>query len=112
MIYGDYREPNPPARVIDAVAKGEVDVSIAWGPMAGYFARRSPVPLTVTPVTPAVDPPGLPMTFGIALGVRRGNTELRDTLDAILKKRKPDIDRILDEYGVPRVAKPQPKPER
>jgi hypothetical protein len=80
--------------------------------MAGYFAKCGPVPLAVTPVTPAVDPPGLPMTFGIALGVRKGNKELGDRLDAILQARKPDIDRILDEYEVPRVAKPQPTPEQ
>jgi quinoprotein dehydrogenase-associated probable ABC transporter substrate-binding protein len=106
-VYGDYAEPNPPARVVDAVAKGEVDVAVVWGPTAGYFAKKAAVPLVLTPVVPATDAvSGLPFTFGIALGVRRGNTEFRDTLDAILVKRKADIDRILDEYGVPRVAKP------
>jgi mxaJ protein len=112
-VYGDYREPNPPARVVDAVAAGEVDAAVAWGPMAAYFARCQPVPLDVTPVEPAVDPTsGLPMTFAIALGVRKGNTELRDRLDAILVRRKAEIDAILDEYGVPRVARPQPAPAR
>jgi mxaJ protein len=106
-LYGDYSEANPPARVVEAVAKGDVDIAVVWGPTAGYFAKKSPVPLVVTPVRPAVDGDGLPFTFGISLGVRRGNAELRDRLDAILKKRKADIDRILDDYGVPRVARPQ-----
>jgi quinoprotein dehydrogenase-associated probable ABC transporter substrate-binding protein len=106
-LYGDYSEANPPARIVDAVAKGDVDIAVVWGPTAGYFAKKSPVPLVVTPVAPAIDADGLPFTFGIALGVRRGNAELRDRLDAILKRRKGDIDRILDDYGVPRVAKPQ-----
>ena len=30
-IYGDYREPNPPARLIEALAQGEIDVAIALG---------------------------------------------------------------------------------
>jgi mxaJ protein len=111
-VYGDYREDSPPARIINAVAKGEIDVAVAWGPMAGYFAKRQAAPLIVTPVAPMVDESGLPFTFGIAMGVRRGNTEFRDRLDEVLKKRKGDIDRILDEYGVPRVAKPQPKTDR
>ena len=40
---------------------------------------------------------------------RKGNKELRDELDAILKKRKAEIDRILDDYGVPRRVAPPPK---
>ena len=111
-VYGDYREANPPARVIDAVAKGEVDIAVAWGPVAGYFARQHKTKMIVTPIEPAIDSTGLPFTFGISLGVRRGTGDLRDRLDAICKKRKADIDRILDEFGVPRVAKPEPKSVR
>jgi hypothetical protein len=37
------------------------------------------------------------------MGVRRGESNFRDQLDAILARRRPDIDRILDEYGIPRV---------
>src|SRR5207237_10170955 len=51
-VYGDYAQPNPPARIIDAVARGDVDVAVAWGPLAGYFARRERVPLAVVPVSP------------------------------------------------------------
>lgn len=109
-VYGDYAQPNPPARIVEAVAVGDVDVAVVWGPTAAYFARTSPVSLTLTPVRPAIDPSGLPFTFAISLGVRRGNTEFRDRLDDILKRRKADIDRVLDEYGVPRVPKPPGAP--
>ncbi|WP_439621704.1 substrate-binding domain-containing protein [Gemmata sp.] len=111
-VYGDYAEPNPTARIVEAVARGDVDVAVVWGPTAGYFAKKSAVRLALTPVAPAVDASGLPFTFGIALGVRRGNTEFRDRLDAILKARRADIDKILDEYGVPRVAKPAGGPKQ
>ncbi len=33
-----------------AVADKTVDVAIAWGPLAGYFAQNSAVPLEITPV--------------------------------------------------------------
>jgi mxaJ protein len=105
-VFGDYREPNPPSRIIRAVANGDIDVGIAWGPLAGYFARRSPVPLRVTPVSPEVDIPYLPFVFDIAMGVRREDTALRDTLDAVLLRRRPEIDRLLAEYGVPRADTP------
>jgi quinoprotein dehydrogenase-associated probable ABC transporter substrate-binding protein len=102
-VYGDYRQPNPPARIIDALAKGDIDVAIAWGPLAGYFARKSAVPLDVTPVSPQIDLPFLPFVFDISMGVRRGDNALRDELNTIIARRKGEIDRILDQYGVPRV---------
>jgi mxaJ protein len=105
-VIGNYREPNPPSRIVRAVADGAVDVAIVWGPLAGYFARRSPVPLRVVPVSPEVDVPYLPFVFDIAMAVRRGDTALRDSLDAVLARRRSDIDRILADYGVPRADAP------
>jgi mxaJ protein len=102
MVYGDYARPNPPARIVEAVAAGDVDVAVVWGPLAGYFAQRSPVPLDVVPVAPALDPPALPLTFDIAMGVRRGDTVLRARLDDVLRRRRREIDAILGAYGVPR----------
>jgi mxaJ protein len=46
----------------------------------------------------------LPFEYSIAMGVRKGDTALRDRLDALLVRRKKDIDAILDSYFVPRVA--------
>jgi mxaJ protein len=105
-VYGDYRNPNPPARIIDAVASGAVDVAVAWGPLAGYFAQREPVQLDVTPVSPQIDLPFLPFVFDISMGVRRENNGLRDQLNGIITRRRPEIDAILREYGVPRVDAP------
>src|SRR4051794_16790009 len=49
-VYGDYSVPNPPARIVEAVARGDIDVAVVWGPLAGYFAARQAVPLELTPV--------------------------------------------------------------
>lgn len=104
-LYGDYRQESPPARLIEAVASGEVDVAVAWGPLAGYYAGRQGVPLTVVPVSPEIDTPFLPFVFDIAVGVRRGEDAFRDSIDAILAKREPEIARILDHYNIPRVGR-------
>ena len=101
MVYGDYTQPDPPARIIEAVARGEVDVAIAWGPPAGYFARRHA--LSVTPVTPQLDEPALPMAFDISTGVAKRNQALRDQLNAIVKSRRAQIEAILDDYAIPRL---------
>lgn len=102
-VYGDYNDRAPQKRIIDAVARGEIDVAAVWGPTAGYFAKKSSVPLTVTPVTPQIDVPFLPFVYDIAMGVRRGDEALKARVEQVLEKRRADIDRILREYGVPRV---------
>ncbi|MFL6538496.1 MAG: substrate-binding domain-containing protein [Chthoniobacterales bacterium] len=104
-LYGDYREPNPPARIIDAVVKGDIDVAVVWGPLGGYFAKQQSVPLEVVPVSPASDP-NLPFTFAIAMGVRKQDKSLRDELNTVLERKRDEINRILDEYNVPRVSDP------
>lgn len=104
LVYGDYRQPHPPSRIIEAVARGDVDVAIVWGPLAGYFAAQQPVALDVNPVSPQIDLPFLPEVFDISMGVRREDKAFRDTLDVILAKRKQEIDSILDSYHVPRVG--------
>ena len=102
-VVGDYRKANPPREIIDAVAIGDVDLAIAWGPLAGYFAREQKVALDVTPVSPQIDLPFLPFVFDVSMGVRRGDLVLKETLDREIEKRRDDIERILDSYGVPRV---------
>jgi mxaJ protein len=102
-VYGDYRQPNPPARIVDAVIKGDIDVACVWGPLAGYFARQQNGFLVLTPL-PAFDAASQqPFAFDIAMGVRKTNRPLRDELNAILARKKPEIDAILIEFGVPRL---------
>jgi quinoprotein dehydrogenase-associated probable ABC transporter substrate-binding protein len=105
-VYGD-----GPAgrRMIDALAAGRIDMALVWGPQAGYFAHRAGVPLTVVP---AAAPQGLPVPFeySIAMGVRKGDTALRDQVDEILQRRHADIDAILASYFVPRVDLPGQAP--
>jgi mxaJ protein len=104
-LYGDYAEANPPARIIEAVARGEVDVAVVWGPLAGYFAGRQKAPLEVVPVSPEIDLPFLPFVYDISMGVRRGDDAFREELEAILARRRSEIEAVLDQYGVPRVGR-------
>ena len=101
-IYGDYREPDPPARLLEAVARGDVDVAVVWGPLGGYFARRHPS-LRATPVRDQSDGPGVPFAFSIAMGVRKGDPALAVRVNAALVRRRVEIARVLRDYGVPRL---------
>ena len=103
-IYGNYSQPNPPARLIDAVAKDDVDVAIVWGPLGGYFARHEPVPLAVTPIADATDRTGVVFEFPISVGVRKGDTALRDSIQSVLDRHQHEIAQLLTRYGVITVA--------
>ncbi len=91
-----------PSAIVNAVLQKRVDAAVVWGPQAGYYARVHRNELELTP-TPAADTPALPMQFSISMAVRRNDHKLRDRLNAILNRRKTEIDRILRVYGVPLV---------
>jgi mxaJ protein len=103
MVYGDYSTPAPQRDVIDAVADGRVDTAIVWGPVAGYFAGRATVPLDlrVASAVARLDERLPPLTFAIAMGVRRDDRSLHAALDAAIASRRPEIRHVLQAYGVP-----------
>lgn len=105
-IYGDYRQADPPARLIEAVENGDIDVAAAWGPLGGYFAQRSPVPLTVTPMRDYERFAPQRFQFAIAMGVRKGDDGLRDRLNSFIDEHRSEIASLLRNYGVPLVDQP------
>jgi mxaJ protein len=101
-IVDDYSNPHPQSHIIDAVARGDIDVAIVYGPFAGYFAPREPVKLEVVPVPRAVDSvSGVPFTYEIAMGVRKDDSQRAAMLDSLIDRERPAIDSILKSYGVP-----------
>jgi mxaJ protein len=99
LVYGDRPQSE---RMIDAVANGTLDVAVLWGPQAAYFARHQRVLITLTPARAPADLPGVPFEYSIAMGVRKADVILQQDLNAVIARRRLDIDAILREYGVPR----------
>jgi len=94
-----YSAQNPPSRIIDAVAAGQVDVAIVWGPAAGYFVAHQRVPLAIVPI-----PSGktdLPFAFNVSMGVRPGDDALRLRLEKAIDEKHAEITKILEDYRVP-----------
>lgn len=102
-VYGDYSRSDPQRDIVDAVARGEVDAAIVWGPLAGYFARSEPPALRLDPVVPAIDRLSGRFVFSIAMGVRKDDQELRSALEGMLVREHEPIRQILQDYGVPLV---------
>jgi mxaJ protein len=87
-----------------AVERGDVDVALVWGPLAGYFAAKSPVPLRLEPVTPWLADEQWPMQFDVSVGVANGNQKLLKRIDGVLARRSGEIDKLLAAYHVPTVG--------
>jgi mxaJ protein len=96
------------ARIVQALARGELDAAFVWGPQAGYYARQAGLPLRLHYVPPPESLRQQPFAFAIAMGVRRGDKALLERLDDFIARRQPDLDRILAEYGVPRLQEKAP----
>lgn len=101
-IYGDYSQPDPTRDLIDALVAGEIDVAIAWGPIAGYFSQQAAAPVEMIPLADANQ--RLPMRFAISMAVRKGNDVLHDHIESVLHARREDIQSVLRQYDVPMVA--------
>lgn len=106
----DVNPDHYPGWMIDQeLVPGNIDVAILWGPVAAYFADKvKAVDLTVVPLR---SEPGIKFDFDIAMGVRYGEPEWKQQIETLIDRHQADIDRILSEYHVPRVAaesNPQP----
>ena len=89
-----------PEDIINAVVKKTIDAAIVWGPIAGYFAKQSGVPLVLNPIL-SDSVTGMPFAFDMAMGVRRRDRELRDSLQRVIERKRPEIEAILRDYAVP-----------
>jgi mxaJ protein len=99
-------ERYPGEMVEKDLVEGKIDVAIEWGPIAGYFAKKSSVPMVVVPFKGEYGPT-IKMDYPIAMGVRRGEKEWKEKVETLLEKNKANIKQILTEYGVPLVEKPK-----
>ena len=81
------------------LANGVIDVAFAWGPIAGYFARKvTAVPIVAVPLKPRAD---LRLDFSIAMAVRFGENEFKERIDELIVQNRQQIAAILVQYGVP-----------
>ncbi len=98
--------PDPeeyPGAVIERdLASGKLDAAIVWGPIAGYFAKRLTQPELV--VIPMASEPGVKFDYQMAMGVRYGEREWKQQVEALIDSQRPAIDAILKDYGVPIVG--------
>ena len=60
-------------------------------------------------VIPLPSEPGVRFDYDMAMGVRYGEPEWKATIQALIDRRKPEIETLLRAYGVP-LLEPRPAP--
>lgn len=100
---GDPNE-NPQSIVGTDLAAAKIDAAIVWGPVAGYLAGRHAAgtgaakPWVILPFKPD---PKIKFDYEMSMGVRFGEKEWQNTLDAWIAAHQAQIDQILSAHHVP-----------
>ena len=94
----DTRYDAPTKAMVDDLVAGQIDAGVLWGPIAGYYAKHAGTPLTVVPL---LKEHGVPMDFRISLGVRHSDQNWKRTLNWLITENQDQINKLLEEYGVP-----------
>ncbi|GBG15300.1 ABC transporter substrate-binding protein [Novimethylophilus kurashikiensis] len=92
----------PPSFLIDDLIAGKIDVAVVWGPIGGYYAKKLSDDLVVVPA-PEYEQENVhgKEYWNISVGVRKKEKERLAMIEEVLDRRKADIEKILDEYGIP-----------
>ena len=93
-----------PGQKIEDLAKGDIDIAIEWGPIGGYYAKKSEVEMVVVPIPEyATDQTRLTgkTYWNISGGVRKREADRRDELEAAIFRNLDKIHAVMDEFGIP-----------
>ena len=95
----DRRYSSPTEEMMAAVANGELDGGVLWGPIGGYYAKLSPVPMSVVPLVKETKGPR--MIFRITMGIRPREPDWKHELNDLIAVSQDEINAILLDFGVP-----------
>jgi quinoprotein dehydrogenase-associated probable ABC transporter substrate-binding protein/PQQ-dependent catabolism-associated CXXCW motif protein len=95
----DTRIEKPARDMVEDVSEGVIDVGIVWGPLAGYWIREIDPSLVMRPLEAASGTERV--DYRISMGIRYNEPVWKEELNAILMEKKPEIDAILQSFGVP-----------
>ena len=76
----------------------KIDMVIIWGPIAAYLVAHSQNRLVALPMG---QEPGVRFDFSMAMGVRVPDKDRKDLLNGLIEKKRPEIESILKEFGIP-----------
>jgi quinoprotein dehydrogenase-associated probable ABC transporter substrate-binding protein len=95
----DTRVDSSAEAMIKDLTSGTIDAGILWGPMAGFYAKKSSPALHVTPLVKETSGPKL--IYRVGMGVRPADQNFKHQLNRLIAENQPAINKILLDFGVP-----------
>ncbi len=95
----DTRVDSSAEAMISDLTSGNIDAGVLWGPMAGFYAKKTSQPLHVTPLIKETTGPHL--VYRIGMGVRPADQNWKRQLNQLIQENQPAINKILLDFGVP-----------
>lgn len=104
---------NPGEQIMRDMASGKVDVSVVWGPTAGYYAKvlEQEAQFIMLPMRNDPKYPDMPLEYNMAMGVRHGEKDWLTTVNRLLSENAAEIGEILREFNIPLIPIKQGKKE-
>jgi len=95
----DTRVDSSAEAMINDLTSGTIDAGILWGPMAGFYAKKTTPALHVTPLVNETTGPKL--IYRIGMGVRPADQNWKRQLNRLIAENQPAINKIMLDFGVP-----------
>lgn len=100
IMSGD-TERNPGKIIEDDLVNDKINLTMVWGPIAGYYARQiADHDIVVIPMRNELR---IKFDFQITMAVRYGEPEWKAQINSLIAENQSEIDKILDEFGIPRL---------
>lgn len=100
IMSGDSKR-NPGRIIEEDLVKDKINLTIVWGPIAGYYSKViTGYEIIVIPMRNELR---VKFDFQISMAVRHGQTKWKNRIDSLISENQTEIDKILDEFGVPRL---------
>ena len=99
-------ENNTAMMIEKELQKGNIDMVILWGPMAGYIVSQSPDAYIMLAMKSALN---MKFDYSMAMGVRYGDKARKAQLNELISKNQPAINNILKSHHVPLLPIPAKK---
>ena len=95
----DTRVGSTAAGMIRDLQAGDIQAGVLWGPIAGFYAKRTSPELHVIPLLGEKSGPRL--DFRISMGVRATDQDWKRLLNSLIQAHQPEINSILAGYSIP-----------
>ncbi len=102
---------HPGQKMMEALAKGDIDATIVWGPTAAYYAReyKDQAEIVLLPIKNLKENAEGRFEYSMSMAVRYGEKEWKEKIQKTINENIDGIHAILNEYGVPLIERTTPK---